>query len=502
MLILVEPAYGIEGRTVSDPSAPGGVGREYTDNRAHGSDAIRRPVRGLTLTKESYAKISIQGTNIGNVELANSSEVKPISNYTFNFLLQNITETRTEKHQIISTFGPSYIYFFGEQPRNYTFQGILLRSENFRWEKEWWTNYQTVLRGSQAASRLTEVTIEYDESVVTGYMTTCMTSKDAMNPNLVQLSFTFFVTDHTYTGLSPYSKLISESGANVISDSATINSIDQLEFDGSLADIRRANILAASPGVGFVADLKRLAQTVEDFTDSVGNTLTKVKNWMYGRSLVLPAGFAGSDLLAGISRANFAEGSGANELVKQGLFDNIGATGVDPRSSRHRVLFNIRETIRGSAKEDNLIFSNKDEYIGHPGPELNTWTSALEIAEVDDLLLNTAAISNFAKFGIVPPTLISSNDVLAYQAEKNSIWTSLGQGLGRVTFGAVSIGAAFFTESENRKVNIAENPNYIQGSEELKARADVANEQATAATRKRLAAGGSNSPFANQTIIF
>jgi hypothetical protein len=111
-----------------------------------------------------------------------------------NFLLQQVTEERMEKQQILETFGEAYIFLFGQRARVITFQGILANTFDFNWEAEWWYNYDTYLRGTKCVENDARVYISYDNTLVGGYILGTSSAKDSMNKNHVTFQFQLFVT--------------------------------------------------------------------------------------------------------------------------------------------------------------------------------------------------------------------------------------------------------------------------------------------------------------------
>jgi hypothetical protein len=171
---------------------------------------VRRPTRGLEIKDETPAILRVirgDGTEVGLVDAgAPNGQGYTEAGYS-NFLLQNVVEPRAEKHQIIETFGASYIYFFGEAPRYLDVQVILINSLDFNWEAEWWQNYENNLRGTRLVEQGARLYMFYDDNIVEGYMLGCQAQKVADQPLSVALSFRLFVTGYKNISLQ-----ISEPG--------------------------------------------------------------------------------------------------------------------------------------------------------------------------------------------------------------------------------------------------------------------------------------------------
>lgn len=163
-----------------------------------GRKRARRPLRGLEVKEDTYASLRVIKSDGNPLPLVDSGLPDGWNSrgYT-NFLLQNVTEARMEKHQIIETFGASYVFFFGEQPRFLDIEATLLNTHDFNWEAEWWANYNTYLRGTKLVEMGARCYLAYDDSIVEGYMMMAQASKTADQHLLASLTFKFFVTNCT-----------------------------------------------------------------------------------------------------------------------------------------------------------------------------------------------------------------------------------------------------------------------------------------------------------------
>lgn len=183
-----------------------GTGRTTGDNKPF----IRRPTRGIQIKDDTFATLRLVAADGGKNKLlvdAGSRRTDPTKQNQLleingkratdvysNFLLQQISEERMEKQQILETFGEAYIFLFGQRARVINFQGILANTFDFNWEAEWWYNYEEFLRGTRCVERDARVYISYDNTLVGGYIISTSSSKDSMNKNHVQFQFQLFVT--------------------------------------------------------------------------------------------------------------------------------------------------------------------------------------------------------------------------------------------------------------------------------------------------------------------
>lgn len=154
-------------------------------------------MRGIEIKDDTYAAIKVVMSNGFDWPLLDSSG--PFGTSTkgnTNFLLQQVTEQRMEKHQIVETFGDSYVFFFGESPRFLDCTALLINTLDFNWRAEWWANYEHYLRGTKLVELGARCYMFWDDNVVEGYMLNCQASETAEAPYTVSLAFKFFVTKY------------------------------------------------------------------------------------------------------------------------------------------------------------------------------------------------------------------------------------------------------------------------------------------------------------------
>ncbi len=162
-----------------------------------GRRVARRPQRGLEIKEDTYAILKLVRVDGMEIPLIDSSspDGQTSSGYA-NFMLQTVTEPRMEKHQIVETFGASYIFFFGESPRFLDVTAVLVNSHDFNWEAEWWENYNTYLRGTKSVELAARTYLFYDDNIVEGYILMANAVKTSDQPLMVSLTFKMFVTNY------------------------------------------------------------------------------------------------------------------------------------------------------------------------------------------------------------------------------------------------------------------------------------------------------------------
>ena len=113
---------------------------------------------------------------------------------TTDFLLQDVSESRNEKFQIVDTFGRSFAFFFGKRPEIYTYSGILLNTKNFDWKRRFLDLYENKLRGTRAVENGVRAQIAYENVVREGYILGASISYSQAYLYYVVFNFTMFIT--------------------------------------------------------------------------------------------------------------------------------------------------------------------------------------------------------------------------------------------------------------------------------------------------------------------
>lgn len=156
---------------------------------------VRRPTRGLEVKDDTYAYIKLIRVDGVEIPIFDSSSPDGMSTAYSNFILQGVQEQRMEKHQIVETFGDTYLFLFGESPRFLNVQAVLINSHDFNWKAEFMANYETYLRGTKAVEMGARTYLFYDQNIVEGYILNCQVQDTSDQPHFVPLSFQFFVTN-------------------------------------------------------------------------------------------------------------------------------------------------------------------------------------------------------------------------------------------------------------------------------------------------------------------
>lgn len=478
-------------------------------------DFIRRPMRGIVIPNDTHASLTVVGPNSANGRrLANSSTPPGMTTtVTHNFILQNLTESRSEKSQFITTFGATYGFFFGEQPRIVSCTAVLLNTADFEWSKEWWQNYSSVLRGTSLASSNTMVELKYGEgrdvTCIRGYLTNCTTMLSGQDPRLMQVSFSMFVESLTRGSVSHRAPRREATGARDYLGVGGLSSPDeQLRLDESTtAAVRRLNVklspFKTEPGV-----LGKIASALNSVDAALDSTIRQARNFLYGRNLVIPVSYVGAEPPRS---ALFPEGSGSESLEGLTLTNFFGspilAFSDRPGKTKTVILRTNTDGDRFGLSQKSLqrdstryYYQNTDEYVNYASPIPSILASELETAaalgdlrlQADRALYAPQAVAAFAAFGIdvVPfPGPIDRADRATLEAQSNAYyWAEYSKAktaealriVGRTALGIATFAIGQSVVNHRRRLQASiTNPNSgnLTAQQDARLRAQIAAEQ-------------------------
>lgn len=178
---------------------------ESQGRRGNDPSLVRRPLRGIEIKKNTNASIRIVDAFDNEIPLLNSSAPpgedanQAFSGSWSNFILTSVQETRSEKSQVVETFGEDYIFFFGERPRSLTFSAILMNTKDFNWKSEFWENYERYLRGTRCLELNARLYLSWDDVIVEGYLLSANVVANAETPYHLPLVLQMFVTNYAFT---------------------------------------------------------------------------------------------------------------------------------------------------------------------------------------------------------------------------------------------------------------------------------------------------------------
>lgn len=227
-------------------------------------DQVRRPVRGFQVKPDTYATIEVKTKDGKNLLLIDSGGAIEQGQFSYtlknsNFLIQNVQESRAEKYQLIKTFGDTYIFFFGEEPRVHNVNGILFNSTDFNWAAEFWENYDKYLRGTQCVTNGTRIQLSYDDIVIQGYILTAQATYADDPHDYVPFSFQIIVTDYINTSAIGSNTFPLETSTEIFPDSVMQRTktdpqpVDPRTVDSSSLVSKLAGVLGKAADVGLQA---------------------------------------------------------------------------------------------------------------------------------------------------------------------------------------------------------------------------------------------------------
>lgn len=299
--------------------------------------AVRRPYRGIQIKEDTYATLRVVDGDNRVLPLISSSaytgDPGQVDDYA-DFVMQRVEQQRTEKQQIIETFGDSYVFFFGERPTVLTISGMLINTADFNWRAQFWENYEHHLRGSKLVQRNARVYLAYDTVVVEGYPFAASAVDDSELPYGIPFTMQLLVTNY-YDFSNVGTTLFPGQGSNMSSllDAANAELDKTREnYVSSTQAVREFALEAAGGGVG--AQLREALKVVDDPLGSLASAaglppINRIKAALMGRVIRVPAGVAGSVLAIG--EAQFAVGS-----TRSG--DNIGVKAFDAATGQFKTL--------------------------------------------------------------------------------------------------------------------------------------------------------------------
>lgn len=209
MVVLFEKDPFVE---LTDSFAQSGGGSQHN---------VRRPLYGLSIKKDRFAFLSVyQASPSGTtkaISLVDSSAPGGHSQANHNFLLQAVTTSRTEKAQIVETFGDNFVFFYGEKPMILQCAGVLMNTRDFNWKNEWLRNYDKYLRGTKCVEARARVYLGFDDVLVEGWLMATSVSQAAQEmPYFCPFSFSFLVARYTDLSLSLNTVVTSSNAKNVV----------------------------------------------------------------------------------------------------------------------------------------------------------------------------------------------------------------------------------------------------------------------------------------------
>jgi hypothetical protein len=111
------------------------------------------------------------------------------------FILTAVQESHDEKVEIVPLPGDSFAsYFYGANPRQFSFTGILLNTDQDQWRDSFEQIYEKHLRGSVSSRNFSIVQVSYNGRIVSGWLTNMSQQLDSSNDHYAQFNFSVLVS--------------------------------------------------------------------------------------------------------------------------------------------------------------------------------------------------------------------------------------------------------------------------------------------------------------------
>ena len=260
---------------------------------------IRRPHRGIQIKEDTYATMSIVDGNGNPIKLISESAVNwPEDNrgrvdVYADFILQQITEERSEKNQIIETFGDSFVFFFGERPRMLSISGLLMNTDDFGWRAQFMRNYEDHLRGSKLVQRNARLYLAWDTIVIEGYPINLSASEDSGNPYSVNFQMQIFLTNYNdfgRIGITDFPAAPRDTGTFDVLN-RELN--ERTRYISTTAEVRRRSFESRNGAMGLSGLLREGIRSVNNITNTASNLIQSAATLLSGRVVRVPLGIAG-----------------------------------------------------------------------------------------------------------------------------------------------------------------------------------------------------------------
>jgi hypothetical protein len=176
-------------------------------NAVLATQRVGRPLQGISVKPntaafaqvigkdgEPRALLNQLGGRIDNGKVLDHSSTE--ERVWTDWFLQTVREERSEKTQLLETFGETYLFAFGQKPRTLVFQGTLMNTLDFNWRATFWENWDAEFRATQLIKNEARMYISWDDVLVEGYPINAVTHQVSDSPNAMVFSFTFFVTNY------------------------------------------------------------------------------------------------------------------------------------------------------------------------------------------------------------------------------------------------------------------------------------------------------------------
>lgn len=227
------------------------IGTEVTINKGlvtgKGSESLRQYVSNASLEDANLnvAKIRLVSTIPGKLLDKDVRDKAYVG-----FILTGVQESHNEKMELVPLPGDSFAsYFYGANPRQFSFSGILLNTEQDQWRDSFEQLYEEHLRGSVSARNFSIVQVSYNGRIVSGWLTSLSQQLDSKNDLYAMFNFNILVSRIDMIGGSGKYKdyLVKLSDSNNDFANSKIDAdyaiLDPTNFNGLIDPIRTGLVI-------------------------------------------------------------------------------------------------------------------------------------------------------------------------------------------------------------------------------------------------------------------
>lgn len=248
------------GTPQTPPNSPGNRGADYYRNgKFYGSGDARgyevRPREFLPIdVKDSPASIRVYGRGKGDGEQL--GEMRDLIPAYSKFIVEAVSESRTERSQIVETFGDFYVFMFGERPSVQNFSCQLINGSNINWVHDFMFMYDTYLRGTRCVEQNASALVTYGGKQISGLITNCSAQINAAVEGAVAMSFSVIVFERNYFFYSPDVGVYTNASGDYLQDGNLTKLLDTIANPEGRGT-SDANVSAANAAVKQIMNKKK-----------------------------------------------------------------------------------------------------------------------------------------------------------------------------------------------------------------------------------------------------
>lgn len=188
----IKDANGSGGNLYGNPSDRGGLTRTSEPSSSAAGNLVNAVGKFFGARSGDYNKLGADRSPMNSAGIRADGE--PVAKAWTDWILQSVRESRSEKTQLIETFGDSYLYAFGEKPRVLAIQGLLMNTVDYNWRAVFWENWERYFRASKLIELDARIYLSWEDIIVEGYPLQAQCQESATSPNAMSFSFNMYVT--------------------------------------------------------------------------------------------------------------------------------------------------------------------------------------------------------------------------------------------------------------------------------------------------------------------